>query len=86
MAYPYYTVPLIVSKLLKLKNVELITRSNIITKSAIRSIFYAITDKIIYRLLTGVSPESELLISKLNIDENKVKILPSCAFCRYRFI
>lgn len=79
MAYPYYTVPLIVSKLLKLKNVELITRSNIITKSAIRSIFYAITDKIIYRLLTGVSPESELLISKLNIDENKVKILPSCA-------
>jgi len=79
MAYPYYTFPLIFTKILKMESIELITRSKVNTNSILKQKFYALTDYIIYGLLSGVSPESELLISELDIDKNKLKILPICA-------
>lgn len=76
MAYPYYLLPLITSKLLKKKTVEVITRSK--SNSPFSKIIN-LQDPILFRLLDGISPESNALVKELGLDKYKNKLLPEGA-------
>ncbi len=73
MAYPYYLLPLITSKILGKKAVEVITRSK--SNSLLQKIL-GLQDPILYKLLGGVSPESKTLIADLRLEKYKGKFLP----------
>lgn len=73
MAYPYYILPLIVSKILNKRTLEIITRSksnNLLPK------LFKLQDPIIFKLLDGISPESKSIINELELSKYKDKILP----------
>lgn len=74
MAYPYYLLPLVVSKTLKKKTVEVITRSK---STSLTSKVLRLQDYCLYYLLDGISPESEILITNLNLKKYKNKLLPT---------
>jgi len=75
-AYPYYLLPLIVSKILRKKTVEVVTRSK--HNSLLPKIF-SLQDPLLFRLLNGISPESKALIKDLGLERHKNKILPEGA-------
>jgi glycosyltransferase involved in cell wall biosynthesis len=76
LAYPGYLLPLIVTKLLRKKSIEVITRSKATTKM---DRLWALQDPILFTLLDGISPESRGLINELGIDKYAHKILPEGA-------
>ena len=78
VTWPFYLLPLVVSKLLRKKTVDIITRS----KPSVFSLWYKIyeiQDKILLTLLDYISPESPSLISNLHLEKYSHKILPSGA-------
>lgn len=83
MAYPYYLLPLLAAKLLNIKTVEVITRSKSKTLTG------RVIDSIYFRLLDGISPESDALIREHDLHRWSDKILPAGARYispRYRII
>lgn len=76
MAYPYYLLPLLAAKLLRKATMDVITRSQ--PKSKNRKLF-SIQDSIFFRLLDGISPETNSLIKLNNIEKYYKKILPEGA-------
>lgn len=73
MAYPYYLLPLITSKVLRKKAVEVVTRSK--SNSLLPKII-GLQDPMLFGLLDGVSPESKTLITDLRLEKYKGKFLP----------
>jgi glycosyltransferase involved in cell wall biosynthesis len=83
MAYPYFLLPLVAAKLLNIKTVEVITRS----KS--KTLIGRVIDAIYFRLLDGISPESDALVREHDLYRWSDKILPKGAryiSSRYRVI
>ena len=71
MAYPYYLVPLLVSKILKMRTIDVLTRSKHNSFSA-RAL--GLQDKIFFKLLDCISPESFSIINDLNLEKYSDKI------------
>lgn len=68
IAYPYFLLPLLISKILNKKTVEVVTRSkptSLITK------FASFQDFILYQLIDKICPESPNLIKDLGLQYNK---------------
>jgi len=66
-AYPHYFIPLIMAKILRKKTIEVVIRSKKIH----------VLDKLYFKLLDGISPESNALIEVLGLDKYKKKLLPN---------
>jgi glycosyltransferase involved in cell wall biosynthesis len=76
LAFPYFFLPLITSKLLGKKTIEIITRSK--PNNSLSKLFN-VQSPLIYKLLDGISPESNYLINDLGLMEYESKILPEGA-------
>lgn len=74
--YPYYLLPLITSKILRKKTIEVVTRNK--PNSSLSKIL-SLQDPLLFWLLDGISPESGGLIKDLGLDKYKKKILPEGA-------
>ncbi|MGZ7135985.1 MAG: glycosyltransferase family 4 protein [Methanobacterium sp.] len=66
-AYPHYLIPLIIAKILRKKTIEVVIRN----KNT------PILDQLYFKLLDGISPESNALIEVLGLDKYKKKLLPN---------
>jgi glycosyltransferase involved in cell wall biosynthesis len=76
VAYPGFLLPLVVTKLLRKKSIEIVTRSEATTTTAR---LWGLQDPILFTLLDGISPESRGLIQKLDLEKYRQKILPEGA-------
>ena len=76
VAYPGFLLPLILTKLLRKKSIEVVTRSEATTTTAR---LWSLQDPILFRLLDGISPESGGLVQKLGLEKSEQKILPEGA-------
>ena len=76
VAYPGYLLPLVVTKLLRKKSIEVVTRGKATTKTAR---LWRLQDPILFTLLDGISPESRGLIKELGIEKYGQKVLPEGA-------
>ena len=76
MAYPGYLLPLVMTKLLGKKSIEVVTRGKATTRT---SRVWRLQDPILFALLDGISPESSGLIKELGIEKYGQKILPEGA-------
>jgi len=76
MAYPGYLLPLVVSKLLRKKSIEVVTRGKATTTTAR---LWKLQDPILFTLLDGISPESRFLIKKNGLEKYGQKVLPEGA-------
>jgi glycosyltransferase involved in cell wall biosynthesis len=76
MAYPGYLLPLVVTKLLRKKSIEVVTHSKGTTTIAR---LWKLQDPILFTLLDGISPESRGLIKELGIEKYGQKVLPEGA-------
>ena len=76
MAYPGFLLPLVVTKLLRKKSIEVVTRGKATTKTAR---VWRLQDPILFTLLDGISPESRGLIKELGIEKYGQKVLPEGA-------
>ena len=65
IAWPGYLLPLVVTKLLRKKSIEVVTRGKATTKIAR---LWRLQDPILFTLLDGISPESRGLIKELGIE------------------
>jgi glycosyltransferase involved in cell wall biosynthesis len=74
MAHPYHFMPLVFTSLLKKKSLEVITWSTPTSKSFF-SILFELQDRITFRILDGISPESKNLISNLKLEKYGNKVL-----------
>lgn len=72
LAYPYYLLPLIIAKILKKKTIEVLTRSK---PNSLLSNIISLQDLILFRLLDGISPETNALIDELDLDRYRNKLL-----------
>ena len=81
MAYPYHLLPLCVSKLLRKKSIEVLTRSKPIKRSWTAKTA-TLLDAVVYGLLDGISPESDSLVSNLGLHKFRDKLL----VCGARFV
>ena len=75
VAHPYYLLPLLSAKIHGKKTMEVITRTKSDSISFLGRIF-RLQDKILLSLIDYISPESESLITQLNLDRYEDKILP----------
>jgi len=73
LAYPYYLLPLIITRIINKKSIEIITRSH--PKFPLAKII-SLQDPILFRFLNGISPESDKLIEELKLIKYKHKLLP----------
>jgi glycosyltransferase involved in cell wall biosynthesis len=76
VAYPGYLLPLVLTKLLRKKSIEVVTRSKATTTT---SRLWRLQDPILFTLLDGISPESRGLIKELGLENYGQKILPEGA-------
>jgi glycosyltransferase involved in cell wall biosynthesis len=76
VAYPGYLLPLVATKLLRKKSIEVVTRGKATTKTAR---VWRLQDPILFTLLDGISPESRGLIKELGLEKYGQKILPEGA-------
>jgi glycosyltransferase involved in cell wall biosynthesis len=76
VAYPAYLLPLIVTKLLRKKSIEIVTRSK--SNDTIARLL-SLQDSILFTLLDGISPESRGLIKELGLEKYGQKVLPEGA-------
>ena len=77
-AYPYYLLPLLSAKVLGKKTLEIITYTSHtqLNSGSILGKIFRLQDKLLLSLIDYISPESESLITQLNLDRYKDKILP----------
>lgn len=76
MIYPYYLFPLIISKFLGIRTVEVVTRSR---SDSFISRMISFQDSILYSLLDGISLESKSLIKHSVFENYGYKLLPEGA-------
>jgi len=76
VAYPGYLLPLVVTKLLRKKSIEVVTHCKATTTIAR---LWGLQDPILFTLLDGISPESRGLIKELGIEKYARKVLPEGA-------
>ena len=76
VAYPGYLLPLVMTKLLQKKSIEVVTRGKATTTIAR---LWGLQDPILFTLLDGISPESRGLIKELGIEKYAQKVLPEGA-------
>ena len=72
VAYPGYLLPLVLTKMLRKKSIEIVTRSEATTTIAR---LWSLQDPILFKLLDGISPESTGLIKKLGLEKYREKLL-----------
>lgn len=72
MAYPYYFLPLLTAKILSKKTIEVVTRTRSKTKL---DYFFLVYDKLLFKLLDWIVPESEDLIELLELKSYSNKII-----------
>ncbi len=75
-AYPGYLLPLVLTKLLRKKSIEVVTRGKATTTTAR---LWRLQDPILFTLLDGISPQSRGLIKELGLEKYGQKILPEGA-------
>jgi glycosyltransferase involved in cell wall biosynthesis len=75
-AYPGYILPLVLTKLLRKKSVEVVTRNKVVTTT---ERLWGRQDPILFALLDGISPESSGLVKELGLEKYGHKILPEGA-------
>ena len=77
-AYPYYLLPLLSANVLGKKTLEIIiyTPHTQLNSGSILGKIFRLQDKLLLSLIDYISPESESLITQLNLDRYKDKILP----------
>jgi glycosyltransferase involved in cell wall biosynthesis len=76
MAYPYHLLPLIATRLMRKKSIEILTRSR--PKTLLMRML-SIQDQIFFALVDGISPETESISQEHNLRKWKHKILPKGA-------
>lgn len=76
MAYPYYLLPLITSRILGKKNIEVVTRSR---SNSLFSKIVGMQDPILFNLLDGISVEVRTLAGELKLKKYNRKLLPEGA-------
>lgn len=76
MAYPYHLLPLLVSKIVGIRTIEIITRSK---GKSICPKAVDIYNYLLFSLLDGISPESNKLIEDLDLMRYESKLLPEGA-------
>jgi glycosyltransferase involved in cell wall biosynthesis len=76
MAYPGYLLPLLVTKLLRKKSIEVVTHGK---GTTIISRLWRLQEPMLFALLDGISPESRGLIKELGIEKYGEKVLPEGA-------
>jgi glycosyltransferase involved in cell wall biosynthesis len=76
IAYLGYLLPLVLTKLLRKKSIEVVTRSKATTTQAR---LCGLQDPILFTLLDGISPESTCLIKELGLEKYGQKVLPEGA-------
>jgi glycosyltransferase involved in cell wall biosynthesis len=76
LAYPYYLLPLFTASILRKKTCEVVTRSR---PKSIPEKILSFQDPTIFRLLSGISPESKGLIKELNLNRYEKKLLTAGA-------
>ncbi len=75
-AYPGYLLPLVLTKLLRKKSIEVVTRGKATTTTAR---LWRLQDPILFTLLDGISPQSRSLIEELGLEKYRQKVLPEGA-------
>ncbi len=75
-AYPGYLLPLVATKLLRKKSIEVVTHGKATTTIAR---LWGLQDPFLFTLLDGISPESRGLIKVLGIEKYGQKVLPEGA-------
>jgi glycosyltransferase involved in cell wall biosynthesis len=77
LAYPYHILPLLTSKLLRKKTVEVLTRSSSGggIDIPLLSMVFALQDRLTFALLDGVSPESRSVLGTSGLDQHEAKVL-----------
>jgi len=76
VAYPYYLLPLITSKILRKKAIAVVTRSK---PSSTLAKIISLQDPILFGLLDGISPESKAVIKEVGLEKYNYKLLPEGA-------
>ncbi|ADL58364.1 predicted glycosyltransferase [Methanothermobacter marburgensis str. Marburg] len=79
MAYPFNLLPLIIGKICRKKNVELVIRSKEKHHNRLLNIFLQINNILDFRLMDGISPESKSIIKDLGLDKYSEKIVGECS-------
>jgi glycosyltransferase involved in cell wall biosynthesis len=76
LAYPFYLAPLLTTKLLGKKAVEVVTRSRSAgEKSYVNSWIFRLQERMMFSLLDGISPESKGILTGLDLKKHENKIL-----------
>jgi len=78
MAYPYYLLPLLISKFLRKKTIEVVTRSEAKADSFLLT-FIRLQDILLFWLIDGISPETKAIIDELDLWRYQNKLLPEGA-------
>ncbi|MGZ4864907.1 MAG: glycosyltransferase family 4 protein [Halobacteriota archaeon] len=76
LANPFYLIPVITSKLLGKRTIDIITRS---TSNNLLTRIYSLQDPLLFKLFDGISPETSALIEELNLAKYQSKLLPEGA-------
>ena len=74
MANPFYLIPVITSKLLGKRTIDVITRSISMQKLLLTRIF-SLQDPLLFKLFDGLSPETSALIGELKLAKYQSKLL-----------
>jgi hypothetical protein len=75
-AHPGYLVPPVLTKLLRKKSIEVVTRTK---AAATAARLWRLQDAVFFTLLDGISPESRGLIKELGLEKYAQKALPEGA-------
>ena len=76
LANPFYLMPVITSKLLGKRTIDVITRS---TQKKLPDRILSVQDPFLFKLFDGISPESSALIDELKLTKCQNKLLPEGA-------
>ena len=78
LANPFYLIPVVASKLLRKRTIDIITRSISEQKKLLTRIF-SLQDPLLLKLFDGLSPETSTLIEELKLAKYQSKLLPEGA-------
>jgi glycosyltransferase involved in cell wall biosynthesis len=76
LANPFYLIPVITSKLLGKRTIDVITRS---TSKNLLTRICSLQDQLLFKLFDGISPEAAALIDELELAKYQSKLLPEGA-------
>ncbi|MFZ0010300.1 MAG: glycosyltransferase family 4 protein [Halobacteriota archaeon] len=76
LANPFYLIPVVTSKLLRKRTIDVITRS---TPEDLLDRILSVQDPFLFKLFDGISPETSTLIDELRLTKYQNKVLPEGA-------